>query len=94
MGLYQDPLQADDRTAISKSSISRGNDFGAHYSMSDASPADGWKAKNEAKSNTARGDMEANWGFETPVKEKSIYKTAGNGMGGRRDAAPIWGIGE
>ncbi|KAK5117623.1 hypothetical protein LTR62_005046 [Meristemomyces frigidus] len=96
MGLYQDPLNEDDsRTAINKSSNSRTNNFEPHYSMADASPADGFKARNEAKSNAGRNDMESSWDFGTPVKEnRAIYKTAGNGMGGRRDEGRLWGIGD
>ncbi|KAK3675455.1 hypothetical protein LTR78_004538 [Recurvomyces mirabilis] len=96
MGLYQDPLQDDSRTAIGKNSHSRANAFEPHYSMADSSPADGHKTQHNAtaKSNAARNDMDANWSFDTPVKEKAIYKTAGNGMGGRRDEDRGWGIGD
>lgn len=61
LGLYQDPLQADERTKISSNNPSRKRD-------------------------------ESHWDFGTP--EKAIYKTAGNGMGGRRDAAMQWEFGD
>ncbi|KAK0933963.1 hypothetical protein LTR29_014491 [Friedmanniomyces endolithicus] len=34
-----------------------------------------------------RGDLDSNWDFGTPIQEKKVYKTAGNGMGGREAEA-------
>lgn len=49
---------------------------------------------NPSKSGKVRSDLESHWGFGTPEPEKKIYKTAGDGMGGRRDGARSWGIGD
>nr|POF12809.1 dihydrofolate reductase [Quercus suber] len=48
--------------------------FGTDYS-----PADG----HSKQSTTTRGDLDQHWGFSTPTQDKKIYKTAGDGMGGR-----------
>lgn len=37
-----------------------------------------------------RSDMEQHWAFSEPSKDKKIYKTAGDGMGGRKSGAPAW----
>jgi hypothetical protein len=89
----ESPMPANDRaaTAISKSSSARADNDRAHYSIQDNSPA--YSDPNKTKKGTNyRTEIDANWGYETPLKEKAIYKTAGDGMGGRRDAGgPIWG---
>ncbi|KAI7474818.1 hypothetical protein KC357_g5047 [Hortaea werneckii] len=75
----------------------RGDEFDAHYTMGSESPAAGGKENalpNPSKSGKVRSDLEWHWGFGTPAPEKKIYKTAGDGMGGRRDGARSWGIGD
>jgi len=70
MGLYQDPLYADERTTTNTglhvNNSRRGDDFGAHYTLTD----------------------------DETQKEKKIYKTVGDGMGGRRANDRQWGIGD
>jgi len=69
MGLYQDPLHADERAQVNQTNVNnsrRDEDFGAHYSMTDAAP----------------------------LGEKKIYKTAGDGMGGRKGSGRTWGFGD
>lgn len=100
MGLYQDPLQDDERTVMPQGAKSsaptaghnarRGNDFSAHYDMADESPAGSKVAQN---TNAARPDTNASWGFGTPMQEKKIYKTAGDGMGSRKGGRS-WSFGD
>ena len=69
MGLYQDPLHSDERTLANQldhNSTRTGQKFGAHYSMTDASP----------------------------MEHKKIYKTAGDGMGGKKGTDRRWGFGD
>lgn len=40
-----------------------------------------------------REDSEPHWSMSTPVPEKKIYKTAGNGMGGRKENSLHWSLG-
>ena len=50
------------------------------------------QSSNGSKHHDERASMYQHWGFGTPEPEKKIYKTAGDGMGGR--AGPrTWGIG-
>lgn len=67
----------------------RGQDFAAHYSIADKSPAGAPTPKPKV---AAREELQPHWGFTEPVVEKKIYKTAGDGMGGR--GARAWGIGD
>jgi len=101
MGLYQDPTFADDRTAVKQSSPAptqttnvnkarRGDEYSMHYTMADDSPA---ASKVVKDTRGTRSDMTANWGFGTPVQERKIYKTAGDGMGSRKGGRG-WGIGD
>ena len=98
MGLYQDPLQDDERTANGAKSTTttavnntrRGDDFSAHYAMADDSPAGAKVAQNKR---AARSDLNANWGFGSPIQEKKIYKTAGDGMGSRKGGR-TWSFGD
>ena len=101
MGLYQDLIGEEDSNAQSTRASQnastnvnnnrRGNDFGAHYSMTDSpAPNDENSAPNKRAN---RSDMDQHWGHETPPKEKQMYKTAGDGMGGRAGAR-LWGIGD
>lgn len=98
MGLYRDPLAADDGFTQSQKSTSgtttnvdnsrRGNDFDKHYQMADAA-----QYENVApKTGTSRSDMDQHWAFGTPKTDQKIYKTAGDGMGGKAGARS-WGIG-
>ncbi|KAK5127069.1 hypothetical protein LTR85_008428 [Meristemomyces frigidus] len=41
---------------------------------------------NQSRTSKARTENESHWDFGTPVKDKKIYKTAGDGMGGRSGA--------
>ena len=93
--LYDDPV-ADEQsyqrpsskgTATNVDNSRRGNDFGAQYSMTD-SPA---QNENVAPSKRpTRSDMSQHWAFSSPKPEQKIYKTAGDGMGGRKSGAPAW----
>ncbi|KAJ8612421.1 hypothetical protein MRB53_037462 [Persea americana] len=67
----------------------RGQDFGAHYTIVDKSPAGAPTPKPKV---AARQELQPSWGFSEPTVEKKIYKTAGDGMGGR--GARAWGIGD
>ncbi|TKA77170.1 hypothetical protein B0A55_04464 [Friedmanniomyces simplex] len=98
MGLYQDPLHADERTAVrpvtETNKMRRGDDFAPHHTMGDATPSAADKAKEFLSKNAGsnmsahtRGDLDSSWDFGTPVQEKKIYKTAGNGMGGHEGEA-------
>ena len=81
----------------------RGQDHNPHFAMTDAAPAQGTAAyqteNNDPTKNTsnvvkARDDQDPHWGFDgTPIKDKKVYKTAGDGMGGRAGARD-WAIGE
>lgn len=66
MGLYRDPLAADD--GFTKENV-------------------------EPRKGAPRGDMDQHWAFGTPQMDKKIYKTAGDGMGGR-SGARSWGLGD
>lgn len=92
MGLYEDPLEGEEPAGngVRTNNNRRGDDFGAHYSMTDNSPANAKAAQNKR---AARSDLNANWGFESPVQEKKIYKTAGDGMGSRKGGRS-WSFGD
>ncbi len=64
----------------------RGNDFGS--SMADT------ESQNEnlpPSKRSTRSDMEQHWQFEDRKEiEKKMYKTAGDGMGGRKGGNPTW----
>ena len=93
--LYNDTTQVENQSAGAAQDIvkanngRRGDDFGAHYSV------DGSAAQNEnapPSKHAQRSSMSQHWQFEdAPVQEKRGYKTAGDGMGGRKGANPIWG---
>lgn len=76
--------------ATTVNNFRRGDDFGAHYDMADDSPA-GAKVAHDTRG--ARTDMTANWGFGTPIQDKKIYKTAGDGMGSRKGGRS-WSFGD
>ena len=91
--LSQSEEPANKNTGLHVNNNRRGDDFGAHYSMTDDQPSSNIPSTNKAKRAT-RSDMEPHWGFSEPAeKEKRIYKTAGDGMGGRSGARE-WGIGD
>lgn len=110
MGLYDDTMNdyGDDvapkkplNTITNVNNNRRGQDFdNPHYSITDASPAPKKNDKNsfgdqpKRHGKSTRNDMEAQWGFEESGKTKQIYKTAGNGMGGRKGEGRAWGIGD
>ncbi|KAK0256547.1 hypothetical protein B0A54_04612 [Friedmanniomyces endolithicus] len=98
MGLYQDPLHADERTAVrpvtNTNNSRRGNDFAPQHTVGEGTPSATEKAKDNTSKNMGsnmsaqtRGDLDSNWDFGTPIQEKKVYKTAGNGMGGREAGA-------
>lgn len=102
MGLYQDPLNEDDRTTLPKSSRNnttstnngrRGDDFGEHFSMTDTPSNQNENVAPGGGKGTQRAAMDQHWEFGTPAKEKKIYKTAGDGMGSRKGGRD-WGIGD
>lgn len=93
MAIYDDPTAEENQlkkqsrnTAIASNTGRRGNDFGAHYSMTDDPMPD---ENTRPTSRGTRSDMSQNWSFGTPTEEKKIYKTAGDGMGNRRGANPL-----
>lgn len=94
-GLYK-TLATDDEGVKQSSSITnnvnntrRGEDFGAHYSMTDRQVS-----SPDAKKHSARPDTTDHWEFGTPQKEEKIYKTAGDGMGRRKGAETFSIFGE
>ncbi|KAK5742526.1 hypothetical protein LTR17_003329 [Elasticomyces elasticus] len=102
MGLYQDPLHADERTAVRPQTATnrahRNDNFINNTIGDDKAPmsaldkAMDHTGKNLGTYTTAhgRGDLDSQWDFGTPVQEKKIYKTAGNGMGGRNGTSLLW----
>lgn len=93
MELYKDSTRPENQAAGAKADIvkantsRRGDDFGAHYSMTD-SPAQSENVPPNKRG--TRSDMAQNWQMEDPQTEKRGYKTAGDGMGGRKGGAPAW----
>lgn len=89
MGLYQDSTVDDERSSMAQehpqsanvstnvNNSRRGDDFGAHYKLSDESPAG---AKPPANKRGTRTELTSNWGHDSPKSEKKIYKTAGDGV--------------
>lgn len=86
------------------SNIRRGPDINSHYTSTDASPGvsndenarrdDTRQAGRNAKSQ-GRAQNDHHFSLEdTPEKHKQIYKTAGDGMGGRKETNRSWMIGE
>lgn len=90
MNLYHDPVFGGDEEPTPKSSSTnqtstntsrRGDDFGApHYRMTDQDENTPPAASSKR---STRSDMEQHWTFSEPKQEQKIYKTAGDGMGGR-----------
>ncbi|GAB7356182.1 hypothetical protein MBLNU459_g6770t1 [Dothideomycetes sp. NU459] len=74
----------------------RGNDFNnPHFSVNGKSPnTQDENAHDNSRGTTASKDhneMASNWRMdETPEKPLKIYKTAGNGIGGRKGAESLW----
>jgi hypothetical protein len=93
MELYKDSTRVENQASggnpdiVKANTGRRGNDFGAHYSMADTPP------QNEnlpPSKRSTRSDMAQHWQFEDAPVEKRMYKTAGDGMGGRKGGNPIW----
>jgi hypothetical protein len=93
MELYKDSTLVENQASggnpdiVKANTGRRGNDFGAHYSMADTPP------QNEnlpPSKRSTRSDMAQHWKFEDAPVEKRMYKTAGDGMGGRKGGNPIW----
>ncbi|KAK5143712.1 hypothetical protein LTR32_004218 [Rachicladosporium monterosium] len=64
------------------------------HTVGEGTPSATEKAKDNTSKNMGsnmsaqtRGDLDSNWDFGTPIQEKKVYKTAGNGMGGREAEA-------
>lgn len=87
------------------SNIRRGPDINTHYTSTDASPGvsndenarrdDFRQGGRNTKSSSRAENDKAHWRVdETPEKVGKIYKTAGDGMGGRKDADRSWMIGQ
>lgn len=96
--LYQDPVsdvvegqKASNNASTSTNNNRRGNDFGAHYSMTDSQQNENVRPPSNRGT---RDDMKSSWAYETPPAEKKGYKTAGDGMGGRKGSAPSWAVPE
>lgn len=71
--------------------------YSTHYQIEDDVPKSSQDkdAPPHEVSRATRTDMAQNWGHGTPPKDKKIYKTAGDGMGGRKVAGGRgWGIGD
>ena len=82
MGLYQDPIHADERASIKRTNVNntRRGEETDHFSMADSSPSaaqDPARGKHATQSKTtkARNDMDSNWSFESPVQEKKSKQT-------------------
>ncbi|CAK1354817.1 unnamed protein product [Cercospora beticola] len=97
LGLYGDPLHADDRVQkpAQKPNVNnsrREDDFEAHYSFADESPAPVKKIyKTAGDGMGSRSD--GNFADGSTASGKKIYKTAGDGMGSR-SGGRSWGIGD
>lgn len=94
MDLYKDSTRVENQAGASKADIvkannsRRGNDFGAHYQMTDSPVQNENVAPNKR---ATRSDMSQHWQFEdAPTIENRGYKTAGDGMGGRKGGTPAW----
>ena len=92
-------------TNVNSSNIRRGPDINTHYTSTDASPGvsndenaridDTRQTGRNAHSKSRTDNDQPHWRMdETPEKPKKIYKTAGDGMGGRKTAGREWGIGD
>ncbi|KAF2716576.1 hypothetical protein K431DRAFT_350216 [Polychaeton citri CBS 116435] len=99
MGIYSNPLQDEDttpkpssRNTTSTDANRRREDFASQYSATDGAPLETKQAAQHKKQGSKTA-LQPNWGFGSPVQEKKIYKTAGDGMGGR-SGARSWGIGD
>ena len=94
MALYHDPVFDEEGTPVTNAQSNttntnanrRGDDFGAHYSMTDSPSGDAGAAGPKG---TSRSDMEQHWEFSSPKATQKVYKTAGDGMGGRK-GQPDW----
>ena len=93
MDLYKDSTRVENQGSGANPDIvkantgRRGDDFGAHYQMTDS------QAQNEntaPNTRATRSDMAHHWKSEDPSTEKRGYKTAGDGMGGRKGGTPAW----
>ena len=93
MELYKDSTQVENQAKAGNEDIvkantgRRGNDFGSQYTMADKPP------QNEnlpPSKRSTRSDMEQHWQYEDREILQQRYKTAGDGMGGRKGANPIW----
>ncbi|KAK5722945.1 hypothetical protein LTR17_014158 [Elasticomyces elasticus] len=84
MGLYQDPLHADERTAVRPQTATnrahRNDNFINNTIGDDKAPM---SALDKAMDHTGKN-------LGTNTTEKKIYKTAGNGMGGRNGTSLLW----
>lgn len=105
MGLYQDPLREDSRTSVKQPNIAHTAHTQPNQSRTSKARTDndnttdvsqaqaGQHQPNQSRTSKARTENESHWDFGTPIKDKKIYKTAGDGMGGR-SGARSWGIGD
>lgn len=106
--LYHDPVTEDigaDETVKASSTTTtnvnnarRGTDFDQHYTMTDnPQPTSTASAAQSERPSSSRGgprtDMESHWAFDDAPKERKIYKTAGDGMGGRKGGVTAGAIG-
>lgn len=92
-------------TNANSSNIRRGPDINSHYTSTDASPVashdenarqdDFRQGGRNTKSSARTQNDKSHWGMDsTPEKVGKIYKTAGDGMGGRKDADRSWMTGD
>ncbi|KAL1305737.1 hypothetical protein AAFC00_007320 [Neodothiora populina] len=89
------PLGVNNNT----SNVRRAADLSIHYTSTDADEGENDENDNRqtgrnTKSNSRLENDKSHWRIdETPEKVGKIYKTAGDGMGGRKDSSRSWMIG-
>lgn len=91
-------------TGVHINNDNRLKDFGANWEMADQSPSTARPTQDRKVSEDTKKvikGLDAHWSLfdESPEQSKkenagtrAIYKTHGNGMGGRKGAAPTWGF--
>ncbi|KAK5131917.1 hypothetical protein LTR08_000505 [Meristemomyces frigidus] len=97
LDLYQDTVHDNARAEHHRqpniNHSRRGDDIGAPYDMmTEASGED--RQVGQGRTSKARTLNESSWDFGEQGPERSVYKTAGDGMGGRKGQGHRgWGIG-
>ena len=120
LNLYADPVfggaDEEEETAANKSKAlqstvnvnnqARGKDFGAHYDISDVSPALAMKTESNGNGQhkpevrkKGPSHLDSHWGmYAEPHSGRKenvpMVKNTGDGMGGRKNSSRGWGIGD